>query len=136
MKNLDDILAESLMDDENEIMDRTYDSAKMLNALSIVKKFHSISNNISTSKIKYNKKFDCNGKLLEIGDLVMYGYSTGGFDSFQLFRIGVVIGFEATQYGSKVILNISGDKEEPITTKAYCGAVMKVAQNMVKNLYK
>ena len=134
MKNLNNILAESLMDDENEIMDRTYDLAKMLNALSIVKKFFSIK--ISTSRIKYNKKFDCNGKSLEIGDLVMYGYNTGGFDGFQLFKIGVVIGFEATSYGSKVILNISGDKEEPITTKEYCGAVMKVTQNIVKNLYK
>ena len=135
MKALKNIV-ESLLDDENKIIDRTYDSAKMLNALSIVKKFYPIGNNISTFRIKYNKKFDCNGKLLEIGDLVMYGYSTGGFDGFQLFRIGVVIGFEATSYGSKVILNISGDKEEPITTKEYCGAVMKVAQNMVKNLYK
>lgn len=129
-------LRESLLDDENEIIDRTYNSAKMLNALSIVKKFYSVANNISTSRIKYNKRFDCNGKLLEIGDLVMYGYSTGGFDGFQLFKIGVVVGFEVISYGSKVVLNISGDKENAITTKEYCGAVMKVAQNIVKNLYK
>lgn len=134
MKRLLDIIKESILDDENKIMDRTYDSAKLLNVLPIVKKFFSIK--ISTSRIKYNKKFDCNGKSLEIGDLVMYGYNTGGFDGFQLFKIGVVIGFEATQYGSKVILNISGDKEEPVTTKEYCGAVMKVTQNMVKDLYK
>jgi hypothetical protein len=136
MKRLHDIVSESLLDGEDEIMDKAYGSIKMSNALAIVKKFFSIKGDISVSRIKYNKKFDCNGKLLEVGDLVMYGYSTGGFDGFQLIRIGVVIGFEATSYGSKVVLNISGDKEKPITTKEYCGAVMKVTPNMVKNLYK
>lgn len=124
-------LQESILGDVETDVDNYVKKRKLLE---IVKKHFNSDN--SPIKFKYNRKSDVNGKKLEIGDLVMYPYRTGGNDEIYKYNLGVIIDIYNNDYGSYAKLNINGNEDKPVTHTVYCINVMKVTPNMVKNLYK
>lgn len=130
MKQICQHISEKLkIDDENSASNNKLDKA-----LEIVK--YNFDKTFSNTNIKYTKGLDVNGNKIQIGDLVMYSYSSGGYDELFMFKVGVVIDFENNSYGNKVILNIDGNEEKPITSKVYCGSVMIVKPELMEKLYK
>lgn len=130
MKKLKDSILEKLkVNDENAASNNKIDKT-----LELVK--HNFDKTFSNTNIKYTKGLDVNGNKIQIGDLVMYSYSSGGYDELFMFKVGVVIDFENNSYGNKVILNIDGDEEKPITSKVYCGSVMIIKPEFIEKLYK
>lgn len=134
MRSLKDKIKESILDDVETSLAKGDEYIKKHKSLEIVKKY--FNNNISPLKFKYNRKTDVNGKKLEIGDLVMYPYRTGGYEELYKYNLGVIIDIYSNDYGSYVKLNINGNEDKPSTDTVYCINVMKVTPNMVKNLYR
>ena len=103
------------------------------------------TNEYNDSKISKTSCKDALGNKLSIGDIVIVAKSAKYDNHYILksyFIVGLIIDIKSTSAGDILKLNINGkydmNKElsDNDSNRVYCGSVIKLPKNTIKNLYK
>ena len=139
MKNLKEYVNESLLDDEEDLLDKGV--MKVMDSLPLQKTIY--------DRV-YRKRFspgnsctDATGQKLSVGDFVLCSDTTGGMDMTQFLNVGLIADFEEGDKGMMVKIILEGeydfndpDKNRWQISRRYCGHVLKISNTMAKKMYK